>query len=217
MNDDTNPITVIIADDHELLLDGFHNLFKKEDQIQVVASALNGYELVTAVKNYLPQVVLTDIRMPVLDGVEATRSIKSRYPHIKVIAFTAFDEYFLISDMMAVKADGYLLKNVHKSVIIEAIKTVVSGKPYYCHEVSEKVQTLLDEKEQKPVKNIAFTERELEVMIQIAQAKESKCIARELSISTRTVETYRHSLYKKIGVNGVVGVALYAQRHGYLK
>jgi two-component system nitrate/nitrite response regulator NarL len=211
-----NPITVIVADDHELLLNSFKNYFKKEDRVKVVASASNGHELVTAVRNHLPQVVLTDVRMPGLDGVEATRFIKANYPHIKVIALSNYDEQNLVEDMMTVNADGYLLKNISRRVMVEAIHTVVSGKPYYSPTIADMIEKLQQKEEQRQVKNIAFTEREIEVMLLVAKGKSSKQIGKQLSISWRTVDTHRQNIYKKIGVNSPVGVALYAMRHGYL-
>jgi two-component system nitrate/nitrite response regulator NarL len=212
-----NPISIIIADDHEFLLSGLVNCFKNEPQFNIVASVANGYELLTAVKNHLPDVVLTDIKMSILDGVEATRAIKSQYPHIKVLALSAYDEHCLISDMIAVKADGYLLKNVNPNILLEAIHSVVAGKPYYCSHISTRVKYILEENAPKPVKNIAFTPREIDVLVLMAKGTSSKNIGKALNIGVRTVETYRQNIYKKTGLKSVVQIAFYAQRHGYLK
>jgi two-component system response regulator NreC len=125
------PITVIIADDHELLCEGFQSAFQKEG-INVVATAHNGEELVQKVREHQPQVVVTDIRMPQLDGAQATAIIKKEFPGIKVLALSAYNELGLIVEMKAAGADGFALKNTHNAELLLGLQALKEGREFYC-------------------------------------------------------------------------------------
>jgi DNA-binding NarL/FixJ family response regulator len=212
MNFINKRIRVIVADDHELVRRGFQTLLLFNDEIELVAHVANGEELYAAVKIYLPDVVITDIKMPVLNGIEATKLIKTDYPNIKVIALSSYIEKALIDDVLEAGADGYLIKNISKEELIKSIHSVIEGKPYFC-ELS--LEIFLERKAEQQQPKIDFSKREIEVMRLIAAEKSYREIADILNISIRTVEGHGQSLRSKIGVSNNVGVAVFAIKNGY--
>src|SRR5437773_3761112 len=119
-----SPIRVVIADDHEIFREGLEGLIKKQTDIELAGEAENGKQLIEITTQLLPDVVLTDIKMPVIDGIQATQIISEKLPQVSVIALSMFDDENLIVDMLEAGAKGYLIKNAHKHEIISAIKTV---------------------------------------------------------------------------------------------
>src|SRR5215213_2604658 len=127
------PIRVVLADDHEIFRDGFRVMLKKQDSVELIGEAGNGEELLEQVQELQPDIVITDIKMPKLDGINATKILAKKYPHIGVIALSMFDEENLIIDMLEAGAKGYLLKNAHKNEIIAAVESVFKNQIYYCN------------------------------------------------------------------------------------
>ena len=210
-------ISIILADDHEILRDGLKSLFKKIKEVKLVAEASNGKELVQLVEQFLPDMVITDIKMPTMDGVEATRTIRQRFPQIKIIALSNYDEENLISEMINAGADGYLLKNTTKQELFQAVKTVMGGKAYYCNATSKKILSHLHQNTNtKKEKDIHFTKREIEVLQLFCKGMTNKEIGSHLGISARTVETHRQAIQDKTGLKGAVKIALYASQRGML-
>jgi DNA-binding NarL/FixJ family response regulator len=209
-------ITIILADDHELIRDGFRSFLKKLKEVELLAEASNGEELFALVRRFLPDIVITDVKMPLMDGIEATRMIKQRYPYIRVIALSNYDEMALINEMLEAGAHGYLIKNVAKHQLIEAIHAVRSGNTYYCSTTSAKVFTH-SQKNLKYVPPVVLTKRERELVKLISKGMSNQEIAIELRLSKRTVESHRLSVQEKLGLKTPVAIALYALQHGYFK
>src|SRR5215831_7426847 len=175
-----SPIRVIVADDHEIFRDGFRALLKKQQDIELVAEAENGKELIDLAAKHKPDVIITDVKMPRLDGIEATKVIEEKYPDIGVIALSMFDEDSLIVDMLEAGAKGYLLKNAGKEEILEAIKTVYNNGTYYCHHTSNKLAQMIASSKFNPYrksKTANFNEKEIEVIQKICEGYSSKEIA----------------------------------------
>jgi DNA-binding NarL/FixJ family response regulator len=216
---DQHPTTVILADDHEFLRDGLKAMFKKLKDVRLISEASNGKELLDAVVAMQPDIVITDIKMPIMDGVQATTIIREKFPTTKIIAFSNYDEENLIVDMITAGADGYLLKNASKKELTEAITNVLAGKAYYCDSTSRKILTHFEE--YKPAnarreKEIHFTKREKEVLKLVCKGMTNKQIGNELDISVRTVETHRQSIQDKTGLKSAVSIALFVSKRGYL-
>jgi DNA-binding NarL/FixJ family response regulator len=216
---DQHPTTVILADDHEFLRDGLKAMFKKLKDVKLVSEASNGKELLEAVVSMTPDIVITDIKMPIMDGVQATAIIKEKFPATKIIAFSNYDEENLIVDMINAGADGYLLKNASKKELTQAITNVLAGKAYYCDSTSRKILTHFAE--YKPAnsrreREIHFTKREKEVLKLVCKGMTNKEIGNELDISVRTVETHRQSIQDKTGLKSAVSIALFVSKLGYL-
>ena len=213
-------INIIMADDHEIFRDGFAVMFRRSTDIKLIAEARNGRQLVTLVEKHNPDIVLTDIKMPDMDGVEATRIITNKFPQVGIIALSIFDDDNLIIDMLDAGAKGYLLKNAHKKEIIEAIRTVNRNDPYYCNHTSAKLAALIATSRfnpNKPVDKIAFNEKELEVMRFICKQFSTKEISEAMHLSGRTIEGYREKILEKTLARNTAGIVVYAIQHGIFK
>ena len=207
------PIKIVIADDHEIFRDGFKVMLRKQEDVQIIAEAENGRELLQVVEQHQPDVVITDIKMPLVDGIEATRAIKSRWPHIEVVALSMFDEENLVVDMLEAGAKGYLLKNTHKAEVVQAVKAVYKGDTYYCNATSTKLAQMIAKSHFNPYKNSkkpTFTEKEVEIIRLICQELSNKEIASQLNLSTRTIEGYREKILEKIDARNIAGLVIYA-------
>lgn len=217
MNPTTAPIRVVLADDHELFRDGFRVMLKKQPAIELVGDAGDGRSLLELVQQVKPDVVITDIKMPELDGIAATRHLITRYPGLPVIALSMFDEENLIVDMLEAGARGYLLKNAGKQEIVQAIETVFGGEVFYCGHTSRKLAQLIATSKFQPGSNMAlpeFTERELTIIQGVCEELSNKEIAHRLNLSVRTVESHRERIQDKMKVRNMAGIVVYAIRHG---
>lgn len=207
------PIRIVLADDHEIYRDGFKGILKKQSGIELVGEAENGEELIALAHKHNPDVIVTDIKMPKVDGIEATKRLTQELPHISIIALSMFDEEDLIIDMLEAGARGYLLKNAHKDEIITAIHTVSKNQNYYCNHTSRKLTKMLAESSYNPSKKLQkpeFTERELAVIKYICQEFSNKEIASALKLSVRTIEGYREKIQEKIHARNTAGIVVYA-------
>lgn len=213
-------IKIVFADDHEIFRDGFRLMLTRKPEIILLAEAENGRELVQVTRQFQPDVVITDIKMPVMDGIEATRIITGEFPGIGIIGLSMFDEDDLIVDMLEAGAKGYLLKNAGKDQISEAIKAVSDGDPYYCRTTSNKLTQMIAKSRFNPYKKtvkVEFSEREREIIELIAREFSNKEIAEKLFLSIRTVEGHRLKIMEKTGVKNTVGLVVYAIKNNLLK
>ena len=213
MNNHYLPIRIVLADDHEIFRDGFRVMLKKQPGVELVGEAADGEELIKLVEELQPDVVVTDIKMPKLDGIKATTMITKKHPHIGVISLSMFDEENLIIEMLEAGAKGYLLKNAHKNEIIAAVEAVYRKQVYYCNHTSRKLTRMIAEssfnpnhRPQKP----EFTEREILVMRFICQELSNREIAMNLKLSVRTIEGYREKIQEKISARNTAGIVVYA-------
>ncbi len=212
-------IRLIIADDHEVFRDGLRTLLDKTKGIEVVGEAGNGGELVSLCERFRPDIVLTDILMPGMDGIEASNIITNNFPGIRVIALSMFNHEDLVIDMLNAGAVGFLVKNAHKSEIIQAVFTVYRNKPYYCKLTSARMPRVLariqsgSELRQK----VYFSPREKEIIRLVCEEKTSREIAALLHMSVRTVEEYRVRIKEKMDVKSTTGLVIYAIQHQLYK
>ena len=213
-------ITLIIADDHEIFRDGLVLMLSKQDDIKLVAQAENGQELIMLTEQYQPDVVLTDIKMPRMDGIEATRILVQKFPDLKIIALSMFDEENLIVEMLESGAKGYLLKNADKAEILEAITTVYEDKAFYCKSTSARLAAMIVKSKFNPYKKheaVGFTDREKEIIKLICQQNTAQEIGEKLFLSKRTVEGYRIKILEKMNVKNTAGMVVFALKHNFIK
>ncbi|HRE67215.1 MAG TPA: response regulator transcription factor [Cyclobacteriaceae bacterium] len=190
---------ILIADDHQMFVDGLKSLLEDEKEICVVGEAKNGKEVLDYCEEKLVDLVIMDINMPVMDGIQTSRELSKRHPLIKILGLSMYNDQDYIADMLQAGALGYILKNTGKENLIEAIKTIQSGENYLGKEVSE---TLLNGfmknnalAKQLPEK---LSDRELEVLESIASGLTTQEIGEKLFISKNTVETHRKNLLYKL-------------------
>jgi DNA-binding NarL/FixJ family response regulator len=208
------PIRIIIADDHPIFIDGLKTLLKKVHLlgIECAGEASNGKELIEQVEKLKPDIVFTDIQMPQMDGIAATKIIKAKFPDIKVIALSGFNETGLILDMIEAGASGYLLKNTSKKELFQSIQAVIDGKTYYCTESAEKLSEYI-KLEKQPNKKDQLTASDKQIIKLVCQGRINKEIASQLKLSKRTVENYREKIMEKIEVSNIMELAMYAVKN----
>lgn len=212
-------IKLLIADDHEIFRDGFKLMLTKFPYIILSGEAENGRQLIDLAEKIKPDVIITDIKMPVMDGIEATKKIIEILPCTGVIGLSMFDEDDLIIDMLEAGAKGYLLKNAGKEQIIEAVRTVYNDEPYYCKNTSRKLTQMIAGSKFNPYKKIEkidFSEREIEIIELICKEQTNKEIADKLFLSVRTVEGHRLKILEKMNVKNTVGLVVYAIKKGII-
>ncbi|EIT7142912.1 response regulator transcription factor [Vibrio vulnificus] len=209
------PIRVVIVDDHQVVLDGFMARLEMEPEIEVVGTASNGLEALDVVKQQKPDVVLMDISMPILNGIEATRMIKAEWPEAKILMLTMHDNREYIMKVMQEGAVGYMLKEISAEKMVQAIKTVNQGSTYFCESVTQTLFTqVIVPAAQRPN---PLSRREEAVLRLVAQGHSSKKIATLLEISYRTVETHRHNIKHKLDLNSTAELAKYALEQGLIE
>lgn len=201
-------ITVAIAEDHQALIDGIKSYVKYEEDITVIGHANNGEKLLKLVRARQPKVVLCDIRMPILDGIEATKIILKELPETKVVAFTMFDQDEAVKQMLAAGAQGYILKNSSLDIVLEAIRSVAQGKTYYDKKIH------LPEGGKNSSKSI-LSSREREILQLVAKGHTSHQIADALFIGKSTVDTHRKNMIRKLGLSGAGELLRYALEKKY--
>ena len=188
-------------------------MLSKQPDIKLAGEAENGKELVELTARVHPHVIITDVKMPLMDGIEATRYLTQHEPDIGIISLSMFDEEQLIIDMLEAGAKGYLLKNADKNEVVEAIKTVYGGEPFYCKHTSIKLAQMIATSKFNPRKKngkAEFTERETEIISLICQQYTNKEIGEKLYLSSRTVEGYRLRIQEKMDVKNIAGLVIYA-------
>lgn len=210
-------ITVVIADDHDIYRDGLFMLLTKDPLIKVVGDASNGKQLLHLYKEFQPDIVLTDLRMPELDGVSAIREIVQLKRDAKIIALSTFDSDTMVTDALEAGAMGYIVKNAERGEITEAIRMVYAGNPYYCKTTSSRLIRLIARSDFNPYHLSSpklFSEKEREIIKLICEEKTSKEIGDTLFMSPRTVEGHRTKILEKMNVKTTAGIAIYALKNG---
>lgn len=208
-------IKIMLADDHQLIIDGLKSLMKNTNDIVVVCEANNGREALRLLEFVQIDVVLMDIDMPVMNGIDALKEIKKGSSGAKVIILSMHQEAGMIKNLMAIGADGYVLKNSTQEELIIAIRKVAQGQPFFSPEVT---LSLLNLPQNNPFASKHQTEvlttREIEIIRLIAEGFSNKEIGTKLFISHRTVDTHRTNLMKKLNTNNIAGLISYALKNG---
>lgn len=195
-----NTIRIILADDHQIIRDGLKMIFSNDKELEVIREASNGLELMEILEQDTCDVLLLDISMPKLSGLESLVRIKEANPNLKVLMLTMHEEPEYVIKAFKNGADGYLLKNADHVEIVSAIKTLYEGKKYFNSTVANIIVDSLNKAPEAAKPDVHLTLREQEVLKLVANGLSNKLIADDLSISQRTVETHRNNLIKKFDV-----------------
>jgi two-component system nitrate/nitrite response regulator NarL len=208
----TNPIRVLLVDDHPLVLEGIRSVLETYDHIEVVGAAESAKAGLKIALNAKPDVVLMDINMPEMNGIDAIEMFKDQLPSTRLLMLSMHDSREYISTSTMYGASGYVLKDVSTSEIVTAIEKVAQGGTYFSTGVSE---VLMGEGTQKSHTSL-LTTREQSVLLLVAEGKSNKDVATQLDISIRTVETHRKNIKKKLGISTTAGLTRYAITNGLL-
>ena len=213
------PIRILLADDHAVVRDGVRALLEKQSDMAVVAEAADGREAAQMADEHRPDVVVMDIGMPSLNGIDATRRILTAHPQVAVVILSMHqDESYVLRSLKA-GAKGYLLKDSLRSDVLDAIRAVAQGRSYLTRKISRMMQEdYIREMEQRGLDDSydLLTDREREVLQLAAEGKPNKEIAGALNISVTTVETHRTHILQKLGLHSVPELILYAVRKGII-
>ncbi|NBA86121.1 response regulator [Emticicia sp. CRIBPO] len=205
-------IKILLADDHQMFLESMSMLLHTIDGLELVATAANGIDVMKLLEAYETDVLICDLQMPLMGGIEVILKVRQKHPAVKVLILTMSDEAAHVREALQAGASGYLLKTANKSELENAIRVLAGGKPYF----SNGVIMSLTKPQDVPLAAVPLSDRELEILKLIVSELSSTQIAEKLFISFNTVETHRKNLYKKLGINSSLGLLKYALKHGLI-
>jgi Response regulator containing a CheY-like receiver domain and an HTH DNA-binding domain len=210
-------IKIAIADDYKIFREGLKVGFSADENLEVIMEADNGEDLMKALETVTPDVIIMDLKMPIMDGMEATKAVRKKYPSIKVLVVTMYEDDKFIIHLMENGANGYLLKNTEADEIRKSIYAVHENG-YYFNDVVNKalLKKLVLKNNLKPSfnQNVELTEREQEVLKLICEEKTAAEIGKEIFLSPRSVEGIRQRLIEKVGVRNTAGLVMFAIKSG---
>jgi two-component system response regulator NreC len=215
----SDTIKIILADDHRIFRKGLKSLFSEKKNIEVLAEADNGDEAVEATRKYKPEIVVMDIAMPKMDGIEATRQIRERFPDTEVVILSMHAKKAYIDQVLKAGAKGYVLKDSDEENLLSAIDTVHNGGFYLDSPIADQVLSdYFKDKSQKDLRkpSDSLSEREREVLRLLAEGHSNREVADILCISRKTVENHRASIVHKTGIQSQVGLTKYAAHIGLI-
>jgi DNA-binding NarL/FixJ family response regulator len=203
---------LIIADDHQIMIDGLLSILSNYPEIKTIGVAKNGLQVLSILEKELADIVLTDISMPEMDGLELTKSIKRRYPSVKVIALSMHGDTTHISDMIDAGVSGYMYKNASNKELVDALERVHGGGQYFSDEIAGAIMKMLSDHTRQKIddEKVNLTAREKDIIQLIIKEYSNASIASELFISERTVETHRKNIYRKTNTTSIVGLIKWA-------
>jgi DNA-binding NarL/FixJ family response regulator len=212
---------IILVDDHKLVRDGIKSLLKSEKEIQIIGEVSGGRELIELVQDKMPDIVITDISMPDMNGIELTRYLSENYPSIHVLILSMhLDENYII-DCVKLGARGYLPKDINPQELIKAIHLIHAGGTYFSHEISKIGFNSYIEKARQSDKKAALlehlTEREIEIIQLVAEGLMNKEISDQLNISIRTVDNHKSNILRKLNLKSSIDIVKYAIKNEIIK
>ncbi len=214
-------ITVLLAEDHQIVREGFRSLLKHERDIEVVGEAETGRQAVQLTRKLRPAVVVMDIAMPLLNGLEATRQIRRDFPETKVLILSAHSDDAYVEQATGLGAAGFLLKQTSSHNLATAIREVQKGNTFFSPAISKRVkdrsQKSLDQRGQFKKKANRLSSREVEVLQLIAEGQPNKQVAAELGVSFKTIDKHRQHLMAKLNIHDVAGLTRYAIAEGIIE
>jgi DNA-binding NarL/FixJ family response regulator len=211
-NAESPPVRIILADDHDLVRSGIKALLSMVDGLEVIAEARNGEELIALVDSLMPDVVMTDISMPKMDGISAISQIHAKHPQVRLLVLSMYDTVDFVKRAVANGACGYLMKDAPPFELEQSVRSVMATGSYFSPAIA---QRLLQPSE--PTVDDELTHRQVEILRLIAQGRASKEIAYELGLSPKTVDVHRARIMERLRLNDIASLTLYAVRKGLIK
>lgn len=215
------PIKILLVDDHQIMIDGILSIIEDEETIEVLGQASTGKEAIDLCAQLKPDLVLMDLDMPVMNGMDASKEIKTIFPEIKIIILSLHAEKSVLEHMIQINIDGYLIKTSSKSEMLLAIKTVGEGKRYFSSTVtlslssnSKESAPIVDNSNQLQAQLASLSEREIEILKLIAEGFSNKEIGEQLHLSFRTIDAHRANLMRKLEIKKVTGLVRFAVKTG---
>lgn len=211
-------ITILLAEDHKIVREGTRQLLEQSADMRVIGEASDGLEAVRLAAEIQPDVIVMDVRLPHLNGIEATRTITARFPKIKVLILSAYDDDSYVFPLLDAGASGYLLKTSSGAELAEAIRLVYAGQTALSPRISAKIVNRLGGRQAYRTGNMAegLTEREMDVLRAAAQGQANKMIAAKLGISVQTVQVHLRNIFGKLGVNSRSEAVARAIQNGWI-
>ena len=210
---------IIIADDHALILDGIKSLISTDASLEFVGTSNDGEDVLRLIEETEEvDLLILDINMPRMDGIEVTKALKSRHPEIKVLILSMYNRSEFIKTLIAAGADGYILKDSSRDVLIEAIQTLCRGERYFSKEILENlIDSYVETDKSRDLIRVELSDREKEVVKLIAEEKSTAEIAEALFLSVHTINSHRKSILNKLDVKNTAGIFRYAIQTGIIK
>ncbi len=202
-------IHIVLVDDHDIVRDGLEALLESEPHIQIVAKGSSGQDAVDLVKTYQPHILVLDINMPDMSGLEATEEIRKSNRLVKILILSMYSEIAYVKQAIHAGANGYLIKQSAAGVLLDAVEALWSGKEYFSAE-------LIPELEHSDEAEEILTLREIEILKHIANGKTGRQIATELDLSYKTVDSHRQSIMRKLELHDIAGLTRYALQHNII-
>ena len=206
------PLRIVLADDHDLVRSGIKALLTMIDGVEVIAEARDGRELLSLLAGVTPDLVMTDISMPGMDGIAAIAEIHDRYPALKVLVLSMYDTVDFVKRAMASGACGYLMKDAPPFELEQALRSVMTMGSYFSPAIAQRLM-----QPSEPTAQDELTQRQIEILKLIAQGRASKEIAYELGLSSKTVDVHRARIMDRLRLNDIASLTLYAVRKGLIK
>ena len=207
---------ILIVDDHQMFIDGLKSILRKQEHFHVVAEALNGEAALEILKNQKIDIMISDISMPQMSGIELTNQVKEKYPEIKVIIVSMHNDPSVVSEILMAEAEGYILKNTGKKELIDALTSVSNNRTYYSNDVIAVMMKTIKPVIKNPEEIKQLSEREIEILKLIVEEYSSDQIAVKLFISRRTVDAHRINILTKTNSKTLVGLIKYAVRNNII-
>lgn len=207
-------IKLLIVDDHTMFLQGIISLLEQEPNINIVDKAVNGIEALEIIKKSAIDLIILDISMPEMDGIELSKILKKQHPQIKILIVSTHSNAMIVSRLIRIGVNGYLLKNAEKEELLKAINTIASGENYFAEELEEKHFTNSSRIEKQSSHITELSSREKEILVLIAQEYNTAEIAEKTFISLNTVNTHRRNLLSKLNAKNTAGLVKYAVENG---
>lgn len=214
-------IKILIVDDHEVVRDGLKNILLSLNNVAVTGEAANGEDAISLYDSLKPDLVIMDISMPGMNGIEATRIIKENDPNAKILILTMHDNQEYLNQIIRSGAKGFVLKNTDKEELLDAVKTVANGENFFSKDISKLIienyiRTAKDSDKTEGYKEVPLTKREVEILKYIAEGNSNQEIANKLYISYNTVDTHRKNIMHKLSIKNTAGLVRYAIEKGLI-